>query len=81
MTLDTEIGVSVRWPQEFTQPALVAVMQPTDLWERDDRAYVVVDGARAALPTSTMARDTTSLAGSSARGEHAIDPVYAGHRR
>jgi hypothetical protein len=35
ITFDAEIGVCVQWPQEFTQRSLVAVMQSTDLWERE----------------------------------------------
>ena len=40
MTLDTEIGVCPFGGRKSSRsPALVAVMQSTDLWERDDLAY------------------------------------------
>jgi hypothetical protein len=58
-TLDTEIGVSLRWRKSSRSPALVAMMQSTDLWERDDLAYIEsVNGA--ALRTILVEREMGS---------------------
>jgi hypothetical protein len=57
--LDTEIGVSLRWRKSSRSPALVAMMQSTDLWERDDLAYSEsVNGA--ALRTILVEREMRS---------------------
>ena len=58
MTLDAEIGVSVRRPKEFTQRGARSDDAVPDLWEWDDLACR--GGVRAALRAILVAREMRS---------------------